>query len=86
MEMWHLAHLSLPTYCSLAGSPFVGHQPEFFSRTAVGSETPAVEPVCGKLLAQMKAQIVKVSAILVTVVVRRKSPRYRDTPMMLGRY
>jgi hypothetical protein len=86
MEMWHLAHLLSPTYCSLAGSPFVGHQPEFFSRTAVGSETPVVEPVCGTLLAQMEAQIVKASAILRTVLVQRKSPGYRDAPMLLARY
>ena len=66
MEMWHLAHVLSPTYCSLAGSPFVGHHPEFFSRTAVGSETPVVEPVCGTLLAQIEAHIVKVSAILET--------------------
>jgi len=86
MEMWHLAHVLSPTYCSLSGSPFVGHHPEFFSRTAVESETPVVEPVCGTLLAQIEAQIVKVSAILGTLLVQRKSPRYWDTPMMLARY
>jgi len=86
MEMWHLAHLLSPTYCSLTGSPFVGHQPEFFSRTAVGSETRVVEPVCGTLLAQIEAQIAIVSATLRKFSVQRKSPRYRDAPMMLARY
>jgi hypothetical protein len=86
MEMWHLAHLLSPIYCSLAGSPFVGHQPEFFSRTAVGSEAPVVKPVCGTLLAQIEAQIAKVSTTLRKLLVQRKSPRYRDAPMMLARY
>jgi hypothetical protein len=86
MEMWHLAHVLSPTYCSLAGSPFVGHQPGFFSRTPVGSETPVVALVCGLLLAQVKAQIVKARAILGTFVVQPNRLWCRDTAMMLARY